>query len=136
MWGQTLSEDPQSLCSLFTSDHSLRIHSLGSVEKVSLQLDADLQLSFFVDSMQSSNKPLIMSNVHDLRLTKSSTSCALSNQQWADMRAYFHELILQSNTDNSLILITRLIQERLVQISRRADRSTVSIRFPKENRAS
>ena len=121
----TLSKDLELICSALISDHCLRIQSLGRVEEISLQLDGDLQLSFFIDSMQTSDMPLIMGNVHDLRLTKSSNSCALSNQQWAGMRAYFHELILQANTDNSLFLITRLIQERLVQISTPTNRSTM-----------
>src|SRR5277367_6491233 len=93
----TITDELNSIRSILRSDDLLQIQPSGDYEQVRIQLDHDIQISFFFDSLDILNKSLIINNVHDLRINKSSNKCPLNNDQWTNIRKYFDELIQQSN---------------------------------------
>jgi uncharacterized protein (UPF0248 family) len=112
----TLTERLSLIRSILRSDELLQIQSSGDYDQVRIKLDHDIQIIFFFDSLSMFNKPLVIETVHDLRLTKSSSKCLLTNEQWITMREYFDELIQQSDKTTLIQSIVQSIQDRLSQI--------------------
>ncbi|CAF4322123.1 unnamed protein product, partial [Rotaria sordida] len=106
-----------SLRSILRSDDHLQIHTSGDYEQVRINLDHDIQISFFFDALNNLNKLLTINNLHDLRIIKSSQKCPLNKDQWTNIRKYFDELIQKSNESTSLQSIIQLIQDYLLKIS-------------------
>ncbi|CAM4875460.1 unnamed protein product [Rotaria socialis] len=100
--------------SILHSDDHIQIRPSGDFNQISLRLDCDIYISFFHDSLSS----LITSNVHNLHISKqTSNKNSLTNKQWIDIRDYFNKLIQQSNSNTSIYLIVRSMQEYMIEIS-------------------
>ncbi|CAF3514779.1 unnamed protein product, partial [Rotaria socialis] len=112
----TLTEQLNLIRSILRSEELLQIQSSGDYDQVRIKLDHDIQITFFFDSLSMFNKPLVIKNVHDLQLTKSSSKCLLTNEQWITIRQYFDELIQQSDETTLIQSIVQLIQDHLLQI--------------------
>jgi hypothetical protein len=127
----TITDEINHLRSILRSDDHLQIQPSGDYEQVRIKLDYDIQISFLFDSLHLLNKPLTINNVNELRITKSSNKSPLNNDQWANTRKYFDELIQESNKDTSLRSIIQIIQDHLLQMSvnTRKDTSTLTNRF-------
>lgn len=112
----TFTERLTLIRSILRSDELLQIQSSGDYDQVRIKLDHDIQITFFFDSLSMFDKPLIIETVHDLRLTKSSSKCLLTNEQWIAIRQYFDELIQQSDKTTLIQEIVQSIQDHLLQI--------------------
>jgi uncharacterized protein (UPF0248 family) len=113
----TITDEINHLRSILRSDDHLQIQPSGDYEQVRIKLDYDIQISFLFDSLHLLNKPLTINNVNELRITKSSNKSPLNNDQWANTRKYFDELIQESNKETSLRSIIQIIQDHLLQMS-------------------
>ena len=113
--GKMLTEGLNLIRTLLGSDELLQIQSSGDYDQARIKLDHDVEITFFFDSLSLLNEPLIIANVHDLRLTKSSSKCLLTGEQWITTRQYFDELIQQADKTTPLQSIVQLIQDHLVQ---------------------
>lgn len=91
--------------------------------KISWTIHDDLQLTFLVDTTKVLEEQLTLEDIDDLRLVKLSHRCSLTDQQWIDLRTFFHELIRQAKSANTLHLIVRLLQERLSDMDRENHRA-------------
>ena len=111
----TLIERLNLIRSILRSDELLQIQSAGDYDQVRIKLDHDIQIIFFFDSLSMFNKPLTIETVHDLRLTKSSSKCLLTNEQWITIRQYFDELIQQSDKTTLIESVVQSIQDHLLQ---------------------
>ncbi|CAF1158592.1 unnamed protein product [Rotaria magnacalcarata] len=111
-----LTEQLNLIRSILQSEELLQIQSSGDYDQVRIKLDHDIQITFFFDSLSMFNKPLTIETVHDLRLTKSSSKCLLTNEQWITIRQYFDELIQQSDNTTLIQSIVQSIQDHLLQI--------------------
>ncbi|CAF3073401.1 unnamed protein product, partial [Rotaria socialis] len=112
----TFIDQLNSLRSILRSDDHLQIQQSGDYEQIHIKLDYDIQLGFFLNSLDSSNKSLTVNNVTDLRMNKSSNKCSLSNDEWITIRKYFDELIQQSNEFTSLQSFIESIQNHLTKM--------------------
>ena len=92
-------------------------------QRISWTIHDDLQLTFLVDTTKVLEEQLTLDDIDDLRLVKCSHRCSLTDQQWMDIRTFFHEIIRQAKCANSLDLIVRLLQERLSDMDRENHRS-------------
>ncbi|CAF5176011.1 unnamed protein product, partial [Rotaria magnacalcarata] len=107
-------DDINTLRSILHSDDHIQIRPSGDFNQISLRLDCDIYISFLHDSLSS----LIISNVHNLHLSKqTSNKNSLTNKQWIDIRDYFNKFIQQSNSNTSIYLIVRSMQEYMTEIS-------------------
>ena len=112
----TLTERLNLIRSILRSDDLLQIQPSGDYDQVRIRLDHDVQIIFLVDSLSMFNRPLIIDTVHDLRLTKSSSKCLLTDEQWIVIRQYFDELIQQSDKTTFIQTAVQSIQDHLVQV--------------------
>lgn len=101
--------------SALRSDDHLQVNPSGDYEQVRIKLDHDIHISFFLDSVRLSAEPITITNIHDLRINKSSNKCPLSNDQWTTVRKYFDELVHKSDKNTSIYSIVQLIQDHLLQ---------------------
>jgi len=111
----TTTDQLNLLRSILRSDDHLQIQTSGDYEQVRVKLDHDIQISFFFDSLRLLTQSLTINNIHDLRISKSSNKCPLTNEQWTNLRKYFDELVEQSDKNASLHLMIQLIQDHLLQ---------------------
>ena len=111
----TITDQLNLLRSILRSDDHLQIQPSGDFEQVRLKLDHDIQIGFFIDSLNLLDQALTISNIHDLRINKSSNKCPLSNDQWTKLRNYFDQVVQQSEKSTSLHSIIQLIQDDLLQ---------------------
>lgn len=142
----TITDQLNSLRSILHADDDLQILPSGDYEQVRIKLDYGIKISFFFDSLSILNRPLIINDLHDLRINKSSNNCSLDKDQWTNVQKYFKELIQQSNESTSLQSIIQSTQDYLVnmttnnpklrrkkikstEISAEKDASTLTIRF-------
>lgn len=115
-WNTTsISDELNLLRSILRSDDHLQIQPSGDYDQVRIQLDHDVQLSFFFDSLQLINQSLSLKNIHDLRMIKVSTKCPLNNEQWTALRKYFNDLTEKSDHTTSLYSVIQLLQDQLLQ---------------------
>ncbi|CAF1501248.1 unnamed protein product, partial [Rotaria sordida] len=119
----TITDQLNSLRSILRSDDHLQIHTSGDYEQVRINLDHDIQITFFFDALNNLNKLLTINNLHDLRIIKSSQKCPLNKDQWTNIRKYFDELIQKSNESTSLQSIIQLIQDYLLKMSITTEKS-------------
>ena len=112
----TLTDRLNLIRSILRSDDLLQIQPSGDYDQVRIRLDHDVQIIFLVDSLSMFNRPLIIDTVHDLRLTKSSSKCLLTDEQWIVIRQYFDELIQQSDKTTLIQTVVQSIQDHLVQV--------------------
>lgn len=112
----TLTEQLELIRSVLRSEERLQIQSSGDYDQVRIKLDHDIQIVFFFDSLNMFNRPLTIETVHDLRLTKSSSKCLLTNEQWITIRQCFDELIQQSDKTTLIQSVVQSIQNHLLQV--------------------
>ena len=112
----TLTERLNLIRSILRPDELLQIQSSGDYDQIRIKLNPDIQLTFFCDSVNMFNKPLIIGTVHDLRLTKSSSKGRLTSEQWMSIRHYFDELIQQSDQTTLIQTVVQSVQERLSHV--------------------
>ena len=103
------------LRSVLRSDDHLQINPSGDYEQVRIKLDHDIHISFFFDSLRLSSEQITISNVHDLRINKSTNKCPLTSEQWTTLRKYFDELVHKSDKNTSMYSVVQLIQDHLLQ---------------------
>jgi len=127
----TITDQLNLLRSILRSDDHLQIQPSGDYEQVRIKLDHDIQISFFFDALRTLTESLTITNIHDLRIIKSSNKCPLNNDQWTNIRKYFDELIQQSDKNTSIQSIIQLIQDRLLQMTIRNNKYK-----PKEKKSS
>ena len=116
------STDPlHSLRSILRSDDHLQVHTSGDYEQVRITLDHGVQIAFFVDSLSLLTAPLSVKHIHDLRITKASSKCSLTPDQWTQIRTYFDELGKSTNGDHTSVQsIVQHTQDRLLQMATQA----------------
>ncbi|CAF3680828.1 unnamed protein product [Adineta steineri] len=111
----TFTDDLESIRCVLRSDDHLQIQQSGDYEQVRIKLDHDIQISFLFDSLQIVSQSLTIDNVLELRISKGSSKCPLNQEQWADIRKYFDELIRKADKTTSLRSIIQLIQDQLLR---------------------
>lgn len=115
-----MDDEINSLRCILRSDDDLQIHSSGSYENVRIKLDYEIQLSFLFDFLSISSTTLTLGNVHDLRLTKISSKCPLTAEQWQTVQKDFQSLKTRDDPNNYPIRsIVQELQDRLLHISTR-----------------
>jgi len=128
---KTITDELNLLRSILRSDDHLQIQPSGDFEQVRIKLDHDIQISFFIDSLNILNKSLTFNNVNDLRISKSSNKSPLNNDQWSDIRKLFDKILQQSNETTTIYSIVQLMQDHLLQISVKSNKYK-----PKEKKSS
>lgn len=111
----TIVDQLNLLRSVLRSDDYLQINPSGDYEQVRIKLDHDIHIGFFFDSLQLSSEQITISNVHDLRINKSTNKCPLTSEQWTTLRKYFDELVHKSDKNTSMYSVVQLIQDHLLQ---------------------
>jgi len=110
---ENITDEFHLLRSILHSDDDLQIRPSGDFNQVFLTLDYDIQIRFFIDSLNTSTKSLTINNLNDLHIYKLGNKSLLKHEQWINIRDYFYELIQQSTSNTSLCSIIQLIQERI-----------------------
>jgi hypothetical protein len=111
----TIADQLNLLRGILRSDDHLQIQPSGDFEQVRINLDHDIQVSFFFDSLDLLTKPLTINNIHYLRIIKSSNKCPLNNNQWINIQKYFDEFVQQSDKTTSLHTIIQSVQDHILQ---------------------
>jgi hypothetical protein len=119
---KNLQKELNLLRSILPSDDHLQIQSFGDYNQVCLQLNSDIEISFCIDSLDTS---LTLNNIHDLHILKKGL---LKHEQWINIQDYFNQLIQQSNSTTSLYSIIQLIQEKLTENNEKEDTSIQKFR--------
>lgn len=96
------------------SDDQFQIRSSGDYEQVRVKIGYDIELSFLFDSLNDSNKLLIVDRLIDLKITRSSNQCPLDKDQWTNMCEYFNRLLQQPKESTSLSTLIQSIRDYLI----------------------
>ena len=124
------STDPlHSLRSILRSDDHLQVQPSGDYEQIRITLDHGVQIAFFVDSLSLVTTPLTVKQIHDLRISKASSKCSLTSDQWTQIRTYFDELSKSTSDDHASVQsIVQLTQDCLLQMATQAAKAKSNAR--------
>lgn len=120
-----LQKELNLLRSILPSDDHLQMQLFGDYNQVCLKLNSDIEISFCIDSLDTSIKSLTLNNIYDLHILKKGL---LKHEQWINIQDYFNQLIQQSNSTTSLYSIIQLIQEKLTENNEKEDISIQKFR--------